>query len=105
MTLSDSRGCAVEGHRDTGQELEEVGGGEEVLVVCLHTGEETPGLYADWMAWGGKVSEAFSVQIGGEGTWDRSVEAGPGRKTCFCSLLWKEGSKLSTGAWGGWWRG
>ena len=41
MTLSDSRGYAVEGHRDTGQELEEVGGGEEVLIVCLHTGEET----------------------------------------------------------------
>ena len=47
MTLSDSRGCAVEGHREMGQKLEEVGGGEEVLVVRLHMGEETPGLYAD----------------------------------------------------------
>ena len=99
MTLSDLRGCAVEGHREIGQELEEVGGGEEVLVVCLHMGEETLGLYADWVAWGGRVSEAFSVQIGGEGTWNRSVEAGPRWKTRFCSLLWKEGSKLSTDAW------
>ena len=98
MTLSDSRGCAVEGHREMGQELEGVGGGEEVVVARLHMAVQT-GLYADWVAWGGRVSEAFSVQIRGEGTWNRKVEAGPGWKTHFCSLLRKEGSKLSTDAW------